>query len=463
MREMKQQFRIRGGGSRWATALGAAALALAGCSSSGGHPAIPASSAPISTGTGATGHSGCPSGSASGITSQQITLAATVIDISGGSVSNSTFGVPSVATQKEDWTLVADSINKSGGVGCRGIVLKFYQINSFDPTGAQQVCLDIAAAHPFMVLDSGSLTETGASACLPAHKVPMASTYLTEEQLNQYRPYYLQIGDLPEDILRNGVLGLKQLGYFSPSKGFKKVGVLYHTCSSSLVTAQRQALQEAGLTGSQIVNYSLGCPTGLDTAASFEQAVLDFKDAGVSDVFMVEITDGGEFTQIAAQQNYKPQYLFAENDVAVNGTTGANAPNPANYDGAVDVLGGAYGEQSTPGYQPSGGTQKCNAIYNAAGQPSVYSQETGYPGLVCDYLWFVQALLSHASTFQASALPQDMRAMGSVNFSYPFAPTDFSAAPADSTYGVSYWRAVDYHALCKCWQVPDPTFNPPFK
>jgi hypothetical protein len=440
----------------------AAGLVLAGCSSSAGRSAAPPSGSTPSNPVATAGRAGCPGGSAPGVTPQQVSVAATIIDISGGSLSNATFGVPSAADQKADWMLVADSINKSGGVGCRQLSMQFYDINPVDANTAQETCLNIAAAHPFMVLDSGTLTETGASACLPAHKVPMASTYLTEEQLNQYHPYYLQIGDLPENILRNGVLGLNQLGYFSPAKGFKKVGVLYHTCSSSLVAAQQQALREAGVTADQTVDYSLGCPTGLDTPASFEQAVLDFKNAGVSDVLMVEITDGGVFTQIAAQQKFQPQYLFAENDIAVNGSTGANAPNPTNYDGAVDVLGGAYGEQSTPGYQPSGGTEKCNSIYAAAGQPSVYSQTTGYPGLVCDYLWFVQSLLNHAPTFQAASFPQAMRAMGTAQFSYPFAPTNFSAAPTDATYGISYWRAAVYHATCKCWQIPDPTFHPPF-
>ena len=448
--------------SRSALVFSAAVLVLTSCSSSGGHSATPSDKSTTSSSTVSSG-SGCPSGSAPGVTSKQISVAASVIAISGGSISNATFGVPSTTAQERDWTLVADNINNSGGIGCRQVVMHFYEINSLDANSAQQICLDIAAAHPYMVLDSGALTETGASNCLPAHKVPMASSYLTQEQMGQYHPYYLQIGDLPEDILRNGILGMKQLGYFSASKGFKKVGVLYHTCSSSLVTAQSQALQAAGLTGSQIVDYSLGCPTGLDTAASFEQAVLDFKNAGVSDVLMVEITDGGEFTQIAAQQHFTPQYLFAENDTAVNGASGANAPNPSNYNGAIDVLGGAYGEQSTPGYKPSGGTQKCNAIYAAAGEPSVYSQTTGYPGVVCDYMWFLQALLSHASSVQASAFPQDMRTMGTVDFSYPYAPTDFSAAPADSTYGVSDWRAAEYHASCNCWQIPDPTFHPPFK
>jgi hypothetical protein len=406
----------------------------------------------------------CPKGTAPGITSHQVTVAATIVNISGGSLSNSTFGVPSAAAQQEDWNLVAKSINKAGGAGCRQIEMQFYDINPVDASAAQQTCLNIAAAHPYMVLDSGVLTEIGASNCLPAHQVPLASGYLTEEQLNQYHPYYLQIGDIPEDIINNGILGMKQLGLFSPSKGFRKIGVLYHTCSTDLVTAEQKALRAAGVTGKAVTSYSLGCPaSGVDTPAAMEQAVLNFKSAGVSDVMMLEITDGGLFTQVAEQQNYKPQYLFAENDTAVNSTQSANAPNPANYNGAVDVLGGAYGEQSTPGYKPSGGTKACNAIYAAAGQEPVYSQTTGYPGVVCDYLWFVQALLSHASSVAPSAFPHDMRAMGTVEFSYPFAPVDFASAPAESTYGISFWRAAEFHESCKCWQVSSAEFHAPFK
>ena len=405
----------------------------------------------------------CPSGTAPGVTAKQITVAATVIDLSGGSLNNSSFGVPSVADQEANWKLVADNINKNGGIGCRKIDLQLYTVNLLDATGAQQVCLNIAAAHPFIVLDPGVLTEANASDCLPAHKVPLASEYLTKEQLDQYHPYYLQIGALPEEIVKNGVLGLKQLGYFTTSKGFKKIGVLYHTCSTALADAESSALKAAGIPSRDIVDYNLGCPTGTDTPASLEQAVLNFKNAGVTDVMMLEITDGGIFTQVAQQQNFKPQYLYAENDAATNVSTGGNAPNAANFNNAVDALGSVYGEQSTPGYTPSGGTQKCNAIYKAAGQPLVYSQTTGYPGVICDYLWFAQALLSHATTFQASALPRDMRAMGTVEFSYPFAPTDFSSAPAAATYGVDFWRAAVYHASCKCWQIPDATFHPPFK
>jgi hypothetical protein len=392
-----------------------------------------------------------------------VTVAATVINISGGSLSNATFGVPPADEQKADWNLVADSINRAGGAGCRQINLKIYTVNPVDASGAQRTCLDIAASRPYLVLDPGVLSEIGASDCIPAHKIPLASTYLTKSQLQKYSPYYLQIGDLPENITYNGTLGLNQLGYFSAAKGFKKVGVIYHTCNKDLLTAQRDAFKAAGLNDSQVDTYSLGCPTGsLDSPSAMEQAVLNFKQHGVTHVMMLEIVDGGIFTQIAQQQQFKPQYLFAENDVATNVKSGASAPNPVNFDGAVDAIGGAYGEQTTPGYQPSGGTQKCNSIYAAAGKPSVYSQTSGYPGVICDYLWFLQSLLNHAPSVQQNSLAHGMNAMGTIDFSYPFAPTDFSAAPPAAAYGVSYWRAVYYHASCSCWQVPDPTFNKPF-
>jgi hypothetical protein len=439
---------------------------LAGCwavSATGAEPAK-TSAAVMRTSTPAAAKKDCPSRTAAGVTSKQITVAATVIDLMGGSLNNASYGIPSIADQEAGWKMVADNINKNGGMGCRQIVLQLYTVNPIDSSAAQQVCLNIAAAHPFIVLDPGVLTEANASDCLPAHKVPLASEYLSEEQLDQYHPYYLQIGDLPEDILRNGVLGLKQLGYFEASKGFRKIGVLYHTCSTALETAEVGALKAAAIPSHDIVDYNLGCPNGgSDTPASMEQAVLNFKNAGVTDVMMLEVTEGGIFTQVAEQQNFKPQYLHAEDDAATNVSTGGNAPNPANYNNAVDVLGSAYGEQSTPGYKPSGGAQKCNALLAAAGKPSVYSQTSGYPGVQCDYLWFAQALLSHATTFEASAFPRDMRAMGTVDFSYPFAPTDFGAAPADSTYGVDFWRAAIYHASCKCWQIPNAMFHPPFE
>ena len=442
-------------------AIAVVAAVLSGCGSST-HSSSPTTSA----GGGGATKAGCPSGTAPGATASQVTVAITVVNISGGSLTNATVGVPTVQVQKADWNLVADSINKAGGAGCRKLALQFYNVNPLDATAAQQVCLTIAASQPYIVLDTGSLTDVGASDCIPAHKVPLASQYLTQDQLTKYSPYYLQTGDIPNDTLRNGILGLKQLGYFSAAKGFSKLGLLYHTCTPALLTAQQAALTAAGVPDSKIVTYNLGCPAGqVDTAASMEQAVLSFKNAGVSDVNEVGVNDWAIFTQVAQQQNFKPHYVFDDNAMTINNqTTGADAPNPANLNGAVDVVTGtASGEQSTPGYVPSGGTAKCNALFAAVGQPTVFKQQDGYGGVACDSLWFVQALLDHSSKLGAATLVSAMHSAGTIDFSYPEAPIDFSAAPAGAAYGVGYWRADDYVGSCSCWQVPNPTFHPPFK
>ena len=109
------------------------------------------------------------------------------------------------------------------------------------------------------------------------------------------------------------------------------------------------------------------------------------------------------------------------------------------------------------GSDPQAATKACDAIYAAGGQPSVYKQLDGYGGVVCDYLWFVQALLNHASTVQPSAQLSSMHKIGT-SVPYPLRTDQLLDSPSGS--GVRRaWRAIYYHASCKCWQVPDPTFN----
>ncbi len=168
----------------------------------------------------------CPSGSAPGITSGQVKVAASIIDVSSGSLTNATVGVPSTKQQEADYNLVAKKINSEGGAGCRKIVMSFYDVNPVDAANAQQACLSIASAQPYIVLDSGALTEVGASSCIPQHHILLASSYLTPDDLTVYHPYALSIGGNAQAAFRTGILALHQLGYFSAAKGFKKLGVL---------------------------------------------------------------------------------------------------------------------------------------------------------------------------------------------------------------------------------------------
>jgi hypothetical protein len=404
----------------------------------------------------------CPSGTAPGITSNQVHVAASIINISSGSLSNATVGVPSPAGQEADYNLVAKKINSEGGAGCRKIVMSFTQVNPVSAANAQQACLSIAAAQPYIVLDTGALTDVGASACIPQHHILLGSTYLTPQNLTAYHPYGLAIGGNAQQAAGTGILALKQLGYFSAAKGFKKIGILYHTCLAGTLGIAQSALAKAKVPSKDVVSFNLGCPAGLeDSSAALEQAVLQFKNAGVTDVTEAGVNDWGLFTQVAQQQHYSPHYVFADSAQAASNFTGPDAPNASNFDGAINIVEGGYGEATTPGFKPSAATKSCNAIFSAGGQPSVYKQLDGYGGVVCAYLWFVQAMLNHASTVSPTAQLSSMHKIGVLDLPYPYEPINFSAAPAGSGYGVADWRADYYHASCNCWQIPNPAFNAP--
>ena len=435
-----------------------AGLVLLGPSSSGASLARTGASTRALSAT-----TGCVKGTAPGVSATTIQIAVTLLDLSGGSVNDASVGLPSGPQQEHYWNMVASTLNKSGGIGRRKIQLKFYEVNPFDVPGAEQTCQTIASSHPFVVLDVGALSSISASDCIPTAKVPFASSYLTPDQLTKYYPYYLSVGGLEADSLRTGILALKQLGYFSAAKGFKKLGVLSETCIPALNTSEAAALKQAGVATNKIVQFSLGCPTGGFTPASLAQAVLLFKTDGVTDVTGSGANSAAaEFSTEAATQNYKPIYVLNTDELGIGTQTGIAAGNPANLNGAVNIETNAYGEQTTPGYKPSGGTKKCDAIF-APIKETVYTQLEGFGGIACDYLWFIQALVKGATSLQPAKLAPAMHTIGTVDLSYPIAPTNYAAAPKNSAYGIADWRVENYLASCKCWHVANPTWNPPVK
>ena len=405
------------------------------------------------------GGSTCPAGVDQGASATTIQVAATLIDI-GGAAGNQTLGVPSPAEQQQLWQIVADDVNATGGAGCRKLALKFYKVNPLDANDAQQKCLQIAADKPFLTVDTGSLTVAGASDCLVQQHIPLVGLGLSKNQLLKYYPYYLTPYDIADNYLRNGILVFKKLGFFSSSKGFGKLGFLYHSCLPEYPRIARAAMREAGLPSSQIVEYDLGCPAGgQDTPASFSQAVLTFKNANVTHVTEVQVFNIASFSTVAQQQNFKPRYILAD-DYVTGQSSGTNGPDPDQFNGAVNITNERYGEQTTPGYRPSAATQRCNAIMAKHGKPQVYEQAAGYGGFTCDVLWFVREMMRHTPQVQRTALVRGLHSIGKLDLSYPPGPVDFGATPANAPYARVMWRVVTFFKSCKCWKVTDPTFHP---
>jgi len=402
-----------------------------------------------------------PPGAARGVTATQIKLAIAVVEVVGPAA-NSLFGLPSGDEQIAAYQAVIDETNRAGGIACRKVVATFLKVNPADANSMHQQCLDIANSGVYAVLDAGSYASrtTEPLTCFAQHKVTYFGAYLTPEwQAQQLYPYIFSFGTF-EGVYRDTAFALRDMGFFDPAKGFKKLGYLYQTCDKRKVSVYTTALHQAGVTDAQIVPYDLGCPTAFSSPSDLTQAVLKFRNNGVTHVTEAgALGDMANYTKISEQQGFRPKYGLPD-EALVQISYGAQRADPNNINGAIAITDSRNGENTTPGLPLAPGTVRCNAIYSARHLRSTYEEPSG-AGNSCSLTWMFQAAFEHAPNIDPTAIGIGLQRAKSVEFSFPQGPNDFSADRI--TRGGQFWRALEYRASCQCWQVINPVFRPSFR
>jgi hypothetical protein len=402
-----------------------------------------------------------PPGTDQGVTPTQIKIAIVLVDIAGAT-GNSALGIPPPAVQQNNWQWVVDSVNASGGVACRKLVPEFFSGNGADQSQLQQTCLDIAQAGVFAVLDLGAYTlYPSVQDCFPQHQLPfLLSGFASNAQLSQNYPYFFA-GESLDTGDRNTIFALEARGFFSPANGFKKLGFVYGSCFPEMSGEILGWLHQVGLSSSQIVTYDLGCPTPFANPADEQSAILKFEEQGVTNVTIDGMAASfANFTTLAQQQGFHPKYGLTDQGLIFL-TYSNTHPDYANIANAVVITGERFGEERTPGYVPSAGTARCNAIFQAHGQPPMYRvNDDGAGGTACDGIWELAAMIDHAPVLHRNALAAGLQAAGSLDLSYPRGPNDFKGT--DVTVGDEFWRPTQFFTSCDCWHVTDPTFHPRF-
>ena len=400
---------------------------------------------------------GCPpvAAGARGVTATQLKLAVMIVDIAGPAA-DSTFGIAPPDQQRADYEAILDSINKGGGIACRKVVAQYYNVNPADQNDQQNKCLNAVQAQPFAVVDPGSYSFTSPM-CFPQHRMPYFGGFFnTTKQSRDAYPYLFNLANY-DRLYRDTVLGFADRGAFDPARGFKKLGFFYRSCHGELVSQELAALHQAGLQDSQIVTYDFGCPSAFTSPSDIQQAILKFRSAGVTHATAVyAYGDLANFTNIAQQQGFRPQYLLADDGIIAI-SYGNLRPNPANIANALAVTAGRYGEERTPGLQPTAGTAACDAIYSAHGLKPTYQLDPE-AGNACNELWMIKAAAEHAPVLTNEALAVGLQRARSIDFSYPNGPNDFGGSQV--TLGGQFWRVTQYFPDCSCWRVIDPTFHP---
>jgi hypothetical protein len=444
------------------TTAGSVPGSISSGATTGGTTAPAAGGSTTGSSTGATttqsSSGGCqsPPASGPGVTDKTIKIAIALTQIIGP-VGNAAFNVAQPQLQQDAYQAAIDDINASGGVACRKLVPQYYKSNPADQSSLRSQCNDIIDSGAFAVLDTGAFDSTSSAyTCFPQHHIDYLSAYLIEEKLRrQFYPYVFGFNTY-DAVYHDSVFGLAAKGFFKPSNGFKKLGLLARSCFPEEVTQTKAWLAQVGVPSSAISYYSVGCPAVIANDSDLEQAVLQFKRDGVTNVTYVQFTgDIAQFTNDAQRQRATWKYGMP-NDQLVTTSYGSRHPNYQQFNGAITVSQDRDGEERTPGAVPTAATKRCNAILAKKGIAPTYKQPYAV-GNACDQIWMLAAALNHAPAIQTDALAAGLQAAKSVAFSFPQGPNDFTKQ--GSTSGGQFYRYDTFTDKCNCWRVSDATFR----
>jgi hypothetical protein len=448
-----------GGGDGGAAAPAPGAGGGAGLAAGGGDGATGSDgSGGTGTGPAAPGTPGCvsPPGEARGVTDDEVRVVVVLTEIVGPAA-NTLFDVPTPAEARADFEAAIAGINGEGGVACRTLVADYVNVNPVNEPQMMQVCRDIADSDVFAVVDTGSLaTRPAVLACFGQLQVPyFGGFYITQSAQQDFYPYLYSFYT-KEHLYWSTAFGLRDLGFFDPANGFEKLGFIYRDCERDAIDAFRGWIREAGVPDEQIVTYNVGCPAVFANEADLAQAVLTFQREGVTNVIPANFQgDIARFTAQAEQQGFRPRYGFPD-EALLSIASGSRAPDPSNIANALAITLSREAENHTAGMTPTAGTERCNAYRAAAGLPPVYEVPAN-AGHACDQLWMLQAALGQAPELSPAGLPAGLQRSGSIDFSFPQGPNDFTGERV--TTGGQFWRPAQFMPDCECWRVLQPDFR----
>jgi hypothetical protein len=390
---------------------------------------------------------------------ETITVGVVLIEIgSGGANLNSTFGIPSASEQQADWNAVFDAVNKTGGAACHPLKGFFQTYNEVDSSTSQAACLEFTQANVFAIL--GGFLPTSSDVCpLQNHLPVFEETVIPRSDAQQHSPYYFGPSGAIEVVYNNFAHAMAGLGQFDPAKGFTKLGILYNDCIAGVHDVLVASLKSAGLADGQLSNFNLGCPAGFSPPPVLQQAILQFKRDGVTHLATDAGADLQNFTKLAQSQGFRPQYLIPDTGIVATSGNAAFAPDPANFDGAIAITASQYGAIAS-GLPKANATLACDQIMTDHQLPDVYSSGVQFAGGVCNVVWTLVAAMVHAPTLSPDALAAGLNAAGSIEYSFPYGPNDFTAP--GTTWGGQFWRPLNYSASCACWKVIDSNYQPSF-
>lgn len=407
---------------------------------------------------------------APGVTDKSISLDVAVLDLAGP-IGNNAAGQASADDLSKFGQTILEDVNARGGMACRPATAKFIKVNPIGADQGRNACLQIVQDHPALAVDAGGFAfPQSAYACVSQQKVPMLTTsQILTSEATKFAPYLATpVADLGS-MMRDTAFGLRDVGWFDPAKGFKKLGLLEDECAPEVDKQLDDALAKAGISGAQISRYTFACPQGgFASPSDMAQAAAQHRAAGATNVIM--LTGGGSqksYVAAASQSGYHPQYVFTDYQGAVITAASATGPSANDIDGALDMTQEKFGMETPPGTGGGGATpgvpvdaptKRCQALAVKAGlSPDVVFQGGGG---VCSLFWTAEAAFNHAQALTPDAILPGLFGAGAVQTAWPVADPTYKAP--SKYYGGDTWWPIQFHKDCSCWHVLDPNRRPSY-
>src|SRR5205814_6894458 len=142
---------------------------------------------------------------------------------------------------------------KSGGLACgRTLVAKKYDVNPVDQNDEQAKCLQMVQDKPFAVIDAAGYITPVSRSCFVQNGLPFQlSTSAGNTEVTKGYPYIYGMTAPSEKQVRDGALGLSELGLFAAPK-FRKLGLLEDACDPNVNRELEADLAKVGVKPQQI-------------------------------------------------------------------------------------------------------------------------------------------------------------------------------------------------------------------
>jgi hypothetical protein len=392
--------------------------------------------------------------SAPGITAKEVLVDVSMVDLAGP-VGNTAFNIRPDLHDILD--AVVDDINKTGGVACgRKLVTKRYDVNPIDQNDQQSSCLQMVQDKPFLAIDQAGYITPVSRSCFVQNKLPLQiSTSAATHELKGGYPYLYGQTAPSEKQGRDGALGLAELGFFAPPK-FQKLGLMEDSCEPDVNAEIEANLAKVGVKPNQISKFTLGCAL-IAPPNEILQGVLQHKSAGATHVFLAtSISNSQRYTQLAAQQNFKPTYGTVD-----YGTNTASVGDwDASFVNALAISSQRSGDLNS-GIR-SAGLQACDRVMKAHGLKGIETERNdGAATGVCDAMYFFRQAIS-----KAGANPTRQSFIEGVSRMGRWTAAGSSDGLFDrpgKVVGGDFHRTLRFDGGCTCWKVQgDPAFKPGF-